>query len=679
MAQSFPTWAAWLAGATAVSAAAIGYVVLVQPFAPEATPDEATPPAAALAPEGLEGAAPEHAAPVSTAEATAPVEPAPAPEAAVEGVPAADSVGEPETAATAEPELPAAPDASTETALPSEPAAPTAPEESDDTAAAGEPPVPADRAPPESDPEIAALEPENLPEDLPEDMPQTAPDSVAQTTDSDPGVVPETAPAAPVAADAPIPPTFDTVRIDPDGNAVVAGRAAPQAHVSVLIDGKVVAEGVADRSGNFVTLFSLPPEQTTRVMTLEAGPPDADRGADGGEDGGARVLAEQSVIIQPAPAPVLPADEEIAALAPEAAAPAAGAPPPQPGAEPVGSDAAVAGASGDDARTAPPQPPQTAAPVAEADAVVTAEAAPATDVAEAAPATDAAEGAPATDVAEGAPATDVAEGAPATDVAEGAPATDVAEGAPATDVAEGTPATDVAEGAPAPAAGSDSPASVAEEAPAPAGDAVAAADPEVAPQQVAVARTAAPRLLLAGPQGIRVIQDGLPSAQLSIDAISYDDAGEVALSGRGLSESTLRIYLDNAPIRTAVIRDNGQWRAPLPAIESGIYTLRVDAVAADGSVTTRVETPFKREAPEVLAAAEAKTEAAAAEGRVLSAVTIQPGNTLWGIADRRYGDGFLYVKIFQANREFIRDPNLIYPGQIFTLPKDDPGAETAAQ
>ncbi len=152
----------------------------------------------------------------------------------------------------------------------------------------------------------------------------------------------------------------------------------------------------------------------------------------------------------------------------------------------------------------------------------------------------------------------------------------------------------------------------------------------------------------------------------------------MALSGRGLGESTLRIYLDNAPVRTAVIRDNGQWRAPLPAIESGVYTLRVDAVGADGRVMTRVETPFKREAPEVLAAAEAKTEAAAAEGRVLTAVTIQPGNTLWGIADKRYGDGFLYVKIFEANREFIRDPNLIYPGQIFTLPADDPPEQAAA-
>ena len=48
--------------------------------------------------------------------------------------------------------------------------------------------------------------------------------------------------------------------------------------------------------------------------------------------------------------------------------------------------------------------------------------------------------------------------------------------------------------------------------------------------------------------------------------------------------------------------------------------------------------------------------------------TIQPGNTLWAIAEERYGDGFLYVAVFEANRDRIRNPNLIYPGQVFRIP-----------
>jgi nucleoid-associated protein YgaU len=49
---------------------------------------------------------------------------------------------------------------------------------------------------------------------------------------------------------------------------------------------------------------------------------------------------------------------------------------------------------------------------------------------------------------------------------------------------------------------------------------------------------------------------------------------------------------------------------------------------------------------------------------------VQPGNTLWGISRERYGQGILYVQVFEANRDKIRDPDLIYPGQIFNLPDD---------
>ena len=47
---------------------------------------------------------------------------------------------------------------------------------------------------------------------------------------------------------------------------------------------------------------------------------------------------------------------------------------------------------------------------------------------------------------------------------------------------------------------------------------------------------------------------------------------------------------------------------------------------------------------------------------------IQPGDHLWKIARQRYGSGFEFTLIYEANKDQIRDPNLIYPGQVFTLP-----------
>ena len=107
---------------------------------------------------------------------------------------------------------------------------------------------------------------------------------------------------------------------------------------------------------------------------------------------------------------------------------------------------------------------------------------------------------------------------------------------------------------------------------------------------------------------------------------------------------------------------SGRWRGDLPDVDTGVYTLRVDEVDAEGAVTSRVETPFKRESPEALAASGGTVDAPA------KAITVQTGTTLWAIARERYGDGTLYVRVFEANSDTIKDANLIYPGQVFDLP-----------
>ena len=62
---------------------------------------------------------------------------------------------------------------------------------------------------------------------------------------------------------------------------------------------------------------------------------------------------------------------------------------------------------------------------------------------------------------------------------------------------------------------------------------------------------------------------------------------------------------------------------------------------------------------------------AATPGSRAVIVTVQPGFSLWRIARETYGEGVLYVKVFEANRDQIRDPDLIYPGQIFTVPAQE--------
>lgn len=62
-------------------------------------------------------------------------------------------------------------------------------------------------------------------------------------------------------------------------------------------------------------------------------------------------------------------------------------------------------------------------------------------------------------------------------------------------------------------------------------------------------------------------------------------------------------------------------------------------------------------------------ELSGAGGSSSEFVLVQDGDTLWGIAERSYGSGARYTEIFEANREVIEDPDLIFPGQKLRIPK----------
>lgn len=185
----------------------------------------------------------------------------------------------------------------------------------------------------------------------------------------------------------------------------------------------------------------------------------------------------------------------------------------------------------------------------------------------------------------------------------------------------------------------------------------------------------APTVLLASRTGVELLQpaNDLPERlrdRVVIDVISYSDDGSVALEGRAAASGDradgVRVYLDNRPVQSANVEPGGRWHMRLTQVVPGVYTLRVDQIDPNGRVVARFETPFKREAPAELARLVPQLGATGAVGA--SVITVQPGYTLWGIATDRYGSGLDYVQIFDANKSQIRDPDLIYPGQIFELP-----------
>ena len=487
-------------------------------------------------------------------------------------------------------------------------------------------------------------------------------------------------------------PVIEVARVDPSGEVLLAGQGSAKATIEALVDDAVAVSGEIGADENFVLFFDIEPSDQPRIISL--------RRVDGDEF----VYSEQEVIVAPgqikAPIAVAVADE---------------APAPEPEVEVVEDDIAaiedtsesVEDVTGTETKVAPAQSDaqlsetlqtngDTVARVSTQNIEETAESVVETtqvdvptEVIKAPETTE--ESATATLPDETVPsvttemADQVKEVQDALENAAEQVATAVetnAEAASETAVEETIEiAKTVVEGTkPAEAAVADiaevvdTAEEVADPDPAEEGSETSesniAAAPERPVQVDVVQQEDTPAVMIADVSGVKIVSKAPTSAEnpeIFLDTISYDDEGALTLAGRGVSSGIVRLYLNNAVFGETPTDALGAWSYDASAIEPGVYTLRIDQLNAEASkVLARMETPFKREARSKL---QEQLSAAESPARI-NVVTVQPGNTLWGISRERYGQGILYVQVFEANRDKIRDPDLIYPGQIFNLPDD---------
>jgi nucleoid-associated protein YgaU len=143
---------------------------------------------------------------------------------------------------------------------------------------------------------------------------------------------------------------------------------------------------------------------------------------------------------------------------------------------------------------------------------------------------------------------------------------------------------------------------------------------------------------------------------LALEVIDYDDTGAVIFSGRAEPGMVVQLLLDKQFIAQTTADAKGRWTiTPGAPIPPGVYVLNVVQLDANGRPKYAIELPFERARPE---------EVELRDGKVV----VQPGNSLWRIARRAYGKGAQYTIIYEANADQIRDPDLIYPGQVFDVP-----------
>jgi len=145
-------------------------------------------------------------------------------------------------------------------------------------------------------------------------------------------------------------------------------------------------------------------------------------------------------------------------------------------------------------------------------------------------------------------------------------------------------------------------------------------------------------------------------ADVTIRSVDYDEEGDITLAGQTEPQALVNVYVDEEYVGSVKANEEGDWElSPEQEVSPGQHNVRIDKVDDSGTVLARIETPISRARPEELLLGDAL-------------VVVQPGNSLWRIARRAYGGGIYYSEIYGANRAQILDPNMIFPGQIFTLP-----------
>ncbi len=159
--------------------------------------------------------------------------------------------------------------------------------------------------------------------------------------------------------------------------------------------------------------------------------------------------------------------------------------------------------------------------------------------------------------------------------------------------------------------------------------------------------------VISGPNGSKVVSgQGPVPGSLGIGTVDYDANGHAIFSGTAHAGDHITLALNGAKIGTALAGPDGRWRLTATTPDAN-GTLSVADMDQPG--IQPLTAPFALET----------LQTAIAQGHVL----IAPGQNLWLIARHVYGRGTLYTLIYKANSTLIHDPNLIFPGQHFSIPK----------
>ena len=174
-------------------------------------------------------------------------------------------------------------------------------------------------------------------------------------------------------------------------------------------------------------------------------------------------------------------------------------------------------------------------------------------------------------------------------------------------------------------------------------------------------------------------------SRVAIQSVEADAVGGLVAKGSAEPNATVRLYLNQADLAEAKTQSDGRWSLTIQrGMSPGGYVMRADEIGhGDASVVASADTPFDYPEAAAPASPAVATPASTSAGQSSAPSPADPvvasiqtkrvvtGHTLWALSQSYYGDPTRYPAIVEANRAQIHNPNVIFPGQVFVVPKSD--------
>ena len=143
---------------------------------------------------------------------------------------------------------------------------------------------------------------------------------------------------------------------------------------------------------------------------------------------------------------------------------------------------------------------------------------------------------------------------------------------------------------------------------------------------------------------------------LSVELVNYLPNETIMISGRMIPNNSVNFFVKNNLVGTIDSDEQGKWNF--------IYKLK----PFDKNFNLEIKTSFLEKNLEIIIPI--KNKKIDIELFKSEKIIVQDGNSLWRIARKTLGGGIYYTDIYKNNASIISDPNLIYPGQVFLIPKN---------